>query len=205
MFTLLMIRILSDIVRASSGSCVTIIVVSLNSFAIDWIRCLIDSLITPSNALKGSSNNSILGFVTNVLARATLCFAHLIIHRFSLSNEVLAPRTQYNLGFPSQSLILSYFLIHTRYCRKHLYKEKVHNLENDIKPSTLHRYITQIHIVKNIFPLFIVVRPRIIFNKVVFPLPLCPNSETISPALISKLISSNTIFMIKLFADVFQL
>ena len=35
---------------------------------------LIDSLITPSNALSGSSSGRIFGFVTSVLARATLCF-----------------------------------------------------------------------------------------------------------------------------------
>ena len=80
----------THLVRASSGSRVTITVVSLNSLAISLIFSLMDSLITPSRALKGSSSSRILGFMTMVLASATLCFCppeswSIRLHRCSLS------------------------------------------------------------------------------------------------------------------------
>ena len=68
------ISTLSDRVRASSGSWVTMMVVKWKSLAISFIFSLMDSLITPSNALKGSSRRRIFGFITMVLASATLCF-----------------------------------------------------------------------------------------------------------------------------------
>ena len=64
----------SDIVQASSGSWVTMMVVRLYWSTICLILALMDSLITPSSAESGSSSSSSLGFMTSVRASATRCF-----------------------------------------------------------------------------------------------------------------------------------
>ena len=62
----------SERVRASSGSWVTMMVVRWYSRAMVLIRSLMDSLITPSRADRGSSSRRIRGFITMVRAAGEL-------------------------------------------------------------------------------------------------------------------------------------
>ncbi len=65
--------ILSEIVIASSWSCVTKTMVIPVSFCIFFSSSLISCLILASRAEKGSSRRSIYGLSTRALAMATLC------------------------------------------------------------------------------------------------------------------------------------
>lgn len=67
-------RARSLMVSASSGSCVTMMVVRLYCSAICMILCLMDSLMTPSSVERSSSSSRTRGLTTRVRARATRYF-----------------------------------------------------------------------------------------------------------------------------------